>query len=148
MLQVRGTIHLAADDLHDKAIQIIDKTIAELVSQDGVSCDLETWPQSPPTPVNDAKLARESRAAIKAVVGAANVIELKAPWPFNGEDFAYYQQHMPGVFYFLGAANRARGIMSIPHTPEFDVDEDCLLVGVKVAAGVLLNYLGNTHKEI
>jgi metal-dependent amidase/aminoacylase/carboxypeptidase family protein len=30
------------------------------------------------------------------------------------------------------------------HTPRFDVDEDCLVIGVKVMATVVLDYL-DTH---
>ena len=59
----------------------------------------------------------------------------------GGEDFSYYQREIPGFFYFLGVGNRAKGITAGWHTPEFDVDEDSLVVGVKVMSNVLLDYL-------
>ena len=47
------------------------------------------------------------------------------------EDFSYFQKVVPGFYYFLGVANRQRGITAGWHTPEFDVDEESLVVGVK-----------------
>ena len=47
----------------------------------------------------------------------------------------------PGFYYFLGVGNRAKGITAGWHTPEFDVDEESLVVGVKVMSNVLLEYL-------
>jgi amidohydrolase len=37
--------------------------------------------------------------------------------------------------------NRAKGITAGWHTPDFDVDEESLVVGVKVMSNVLLDYL-------
>jgi amidohydrolase len=57
------------------------------------------------------------------------------------EDFSYYQKVVPGFFYFLGVGNKARGITANWHTPEFDVDEASLVVGVNVMSNTLLDYL-------
>ena len=59
----------------------------------------------------------------------------------GAEDFSRFQQVIPGFFYFLGVGNKARGITGMIHTPEFDVDEESLVVGVRVMANVLLDYL-------
>ncbi len=140
-VQVQGIIRLANDNLHEQALETLQTTLAEFGNRESVSVDLEFWPQHPPVTLNDLALVNASRETIEAMIGKENVLQLNAAWPFNVEDFAYYQQQIPGVFYFLGASNRERGIMAIPHTPEFDVDEECLVVGTKVAAGVLLNFL-------
>jgi amidohydrolase len=59
------------------------------------------------------------------------------------EDFSYFQQVVPGFYYFLGVGNKSRGITAGWHTAEFDVDEEALVVGVRVRvmANVLLDYL-------
>jgi amidohydrolase len=54
---------------------------------------------------------------------------------------------IPGFFYFLGVGNRAKGITAQIHTPEFDVDEESLVIGVKTMANVLLDYL-DQHKAV
>jgi metal-dependent amidase/aminoacylase/carboxypeptidase family protein len=58
-----------------------------------------------------------------------------------------FQQEIPGVFYFLGVGNKAKGITAMIHTAEFDLDEDALVVGVKTMANVLLDYLDRAGKE-
>ncbi|MCP5101402.1 MAG: hypothetical protein GY943_38135 [Chloroflexi bacterium] len=66
---------------------------------------------------------------------------MNRPFPFASEDFAHYLSRIPGVYYWLGVANPAKGIAGIPHTPEFDVDEACIMVGVNAMSKMLLAYL-------
>ena len=42
---------------------------------------------------------------------------------------------------YLDKPYPAKGIVAEAHTPEFDVDEECLVVGVKVMANVLVDFL-------
>lgn len=51
-----------------------------------------------------------------------------------------------GFFYFLGVGNRQKGITAMIHTPEFDVDEDSLVIGVKLMSNVLLDYLDRANR--
>ena len=62
------------------------------------------------------------------------------------EDFSLYQKVIPGFFYFLGVGNKAKGITAGWHTADYDVDEESLVIGVKVMANVLLDYL-DQHKS-
>lgn len=52
------------------------------------------------------------------------------PPSMAGEDFGYYAQKIPGCFIFLGCRNEAKGITEMLHNPYFDIDEDCLAVGI------------------
>jgi amidohydrolase len=88
---------------------------------------------------NDPALVEETLPSIRAVVGDTHVA---SPRPqMAGEDFSAYQQQVPGFFYFLGIANKAKGITASWHTPEYDIDEDALVIGVDVMSNVLLDYL-------
>jgi len=53
-----------------------------------------------------------------------------------GEDFAYFLQHRPGAFFLLGSGNRERGITEPLHSPFFDIDEQCLVVGSALMASL------------
>ena len=101
------------------------------------------WPERPsfPDTLNHAGLEAELRPVLERVLGRENVAGLKHAFPFNSEDFAFYQQQLPGVMYWLGATHMQRGIISVPHMPGFDIDEECLVTGVKAMAQVLLAYL-------
>lgn len=45
------------------------------------------------------------------------------------EDFAYYTQHVPGLYYKLGCRNEEKGIIHPAHGSYFDIDEECLWIG-------------------
>ena len=60
----------------------------------------------------------------------------------GGEDFSYFANVIPGFYYRLGVANVERNIIAGVHTAEFDVDENCLKVGVLSMASLVCDYLG------
>lgn len=59
------------------------------------------------------------------------------------EDFAYYVEKVPGAFFNLGVKNTQKGITAPLHNDKFDIDEDCLAIGVKLQ---LLNILSAYEK--
>lgn len=89
---------------------------------------------------NDPVLEARAVQAI-AASGAAETIAAKPQ--MGAEDFAAFSRRVPGCYLFLGVRNEARGIKSMIHTPEFDVDERCLRVGVDAMSAALLE-LGAT----
>lgn len=60
----------------------------------------------------------------------------------GGEDFSAYQQRVPGTFFFVGAGNRAQGIVYPHHHPRFTIDEAALPIGVKAFLGTVFKFLG------
>ena len=46
------------------------------------------------------------------------------------EDFSFFLEHSKGAFYHLGCRNQEKNILSPLHTADFDIDEDCLEIGV------------------
>ena len=57
----------------------------------------------------------------------------------GGEDFGYYSQKIPACFIFLGAGNKAKGIVNMCHDPRFDIDEKCMIYGMAVHASLAFN---------
>lgn len=94
-----------------------------------------------PGATNDPALTASARDAIAAVMGPDGVTGLSAPPQGFSEDFGWYQREVPGVFFFLGASNAARGEVSMPHTPEFVADEQAIVLGARAMAAVVLDRL-------
>jgi len=90
---------------------------------------------------NDPQLVHANLLALKESLGADNLRQLKAAFPFNCEDFAYYTNVIPGTMYWLGAANPADGKYALLHTPDFDVEETCIETGTVAMASLLVNTL-------
>lgn len=53
------------------------------------------------------------------------------------EDFAFYQEKVPGVFFLLGTKNKEKNFISPLHSSSFNFDEKVLLEGVKLFAKLL-----------
>jgi metal-dependent amidase/aminoacylase/carboxypeptidase family protein len=78
-------------------------------------------------------------------LGEANVVE--SPPVMVGEDFAHYQQAIPGMFVFLGVRNETVGAVHLLHTPQFVLDEAALPVGIQVMSRLAIDYLRSKPAE-
>lgn len=90
------------------------------------------------TPINDPELTRIAAETITSFYNKDMFTPLYGQVPYFGEDFIFYQQKVPGVFFFLGGSNIEKGINSMPHTPNFAVDETTIKYGVQSFATLLL----------
>ncbi len=113
------------------------------VDAEGVSYDLTYDEQALPDMVNDVELVRSTLPTIRSVVGDG-LLEVNQVTPYFSEDFAYFQQHIPGAMYWLGVSNSELGYVGMPHSPGFVADEESIIIGARVMAAVLLDYL-ETH---
>jgi amidohydrolase len=83
-------------------------------------------PDFPPTVNDDASWTLARRVA-EALVGAGDVRPMEPI--LGGEDFAFYQQRVPGCFGFLGVSDASWETRHGVHHPRFTVDETALPVG-------------------
>lgn len=90
-----------------------------------------------PTVINDPKLTEECLSELKKMHGVENVKRFYGQAPYFNEDFIYYQYQVPGVMFLLGASNKAKGIKALPHTSEFEVDEEVIKYGVNYFSSFL-----------
>jgi amidohydrolase len=87
---------------------------------------------------NDAGLTAFATESLSRSLGANHVLEV--PPIMAAEDFAYFQQKVPGVYFFLGVANAAEGWTDYVHTPTFRPDESAIVTGVTAAASLLADF--------
>ncbi len=101
------------------------------------------------TPLNDKELTNETMKDISSIYGKQSVIPLYgvAPLQFS-DDFAYFQEQIPGVYFFLGGSNNEKGIIAMPHTPTFDIDEECIRTGVSYFSSMIIERLNSTESQL
>lgn len=97
--------------------------------------------QENPTIINDKTLTADAITTLQNIYGKNAVAADYGQVPFFNDDFAYFQQKVPGVYFFLGGSNAAKGINALNHSPGFKVDEDCIKTGVKSFASLLFERL-------
>ncbi len=137
-VRLEGTMRTLNEDVRAQAMAMMKQTLAGVTSAYGATYELEFGGNNPVT-YNDPALVAATLPTMKRVLGDANII---TPRPQMGaEDYSLYQKVIPGFFYFLGVGNQSKGITAMIHTPEFDADENSLVIGVKVMTNVLLDYL-------
>lgn len=141
-VKLTGTMRTLNDKVRERAVSLMRETLTNVTAAYGATFELSMEGSNPVT-YNEPSLVEETLPTIRRVVGAENALTLKPFMP--AEDFAHYQKLIPGFYYFLGVGNRAKGITAGWHTPDFDVDEESLVVGVKVMSNVLLDHL-ERHK--
>ena len=141
-VRLTGTMRTHNDKVRERAIELMRETLTHVTAAYGATFELNMEGSNPVT-YNEPSLVEATLPTIRRVVGAENALVLKPFMP--AEDFSYFQKVVPGFYFFLGVGNRAKGITAGWHTPDFDVDEESLVVGVKVMSNVLLDYL-DRHK--
>ncbi len=137
-VKLEGSVRTFSDSARSRIAQLMRETLAGITAAYGATFDLQFHPVTAVV-VNDSKLVEESLPSLRRAVGAANVVEI--PMRMGGEDFSYYGRVVPGFLFRLGSGNKAKGITADAHTATFDIDEDCLVVGVKAMATVVTDFL-------
>ena len=75
----------------------------------------------------------------KLVLGPENI--LIANKVMASEDFAFYQEVIPGVMFSIGIRNELVGSVHSPHSPHFFLDEDVLPIGAALHTALAEIYL-------
>lgn len=65
----------------------------------------------------------------------------------GGEDFAFYQQALPGYIFLLGMRNPSAEPLHIVHSPYFKINEDALPYGAALHASLAARYLVEFRQE-
>jgi len=94
-----------------------------------------------PITYNDPKLTSQMLPSLKKAAGDDRVIEIKAIT--GAEDFSFFQQEVPGLYFFLGGMAPGTTQAFPHHTPDFFIDESGMLLGVKTFIQMSLDYLNN-----
>ena len=92
---------------------------------------------------NDPELTKQLLPSLKRVLPENKVYEIKAIT--GAEDFSYFQNEIPGFFFFLGGTSLAIPANEIPshHTPDFIAEDDALIIGVKAISQIAIDFLRN-----
>lgn len=144
--QLSGTIRSfdaqVTSQIHEK-LRLIVANVAESM---GASATVEIDAGVGVT-YNDPDLTRMMAPSLGRIYGAQNVGI--SPRITGAEDFAFYQEKVPGFFFFIGA--RPESVpqeQAIPnHSPLFYVDEAALLPGVRAMASLAVHYLHHAGDE-
>ena len=124
------------DDIHAR----IRRTAENIAASAGATARV-TITTGYPIVYNDPALTEAAAATLRRVAGAKNARVVNPV--LGAEDFAFFQQKVPGVFFWLGTRPPDQTPEQAPsnHSPLFYVDEKGLLLGVRALAGLVVDRL-------
>ena len=94
-----------------------------------------------PITYNNIELTKQVLPTLQNVAGKENVTLIKAIT--GAEDFSFFQKEVPGFYFFLGGKTVGNKNPYPHHTPDFQIDESGMLLGVKTMTQLTLDYLNN-----
>jgi amidohydrolase len=141
-VDMRGTIRtLSREDE-----QLVHRRIREIVVKTAEAAGAEAVVDIPyasryPVTYNDPALTERMLSSLQRSAGKENV-SLKPPVT-GAEDFSFYQEKVPGLFFFLGGMPKGKDPVTTPshHTPDFFIDESGLKLGVTSMVNLTLDYM-------
>lgn len=92
-----------------------------------------------PPMVNDVKMYTHLKKVADDLVGPTNFQVVEKI--MGAEDFSFFSEVIPAVFFFIGIKNETLGSVHSAHSPHFSIDEDALPVGAATHAATAERYL-------
>lgn len=138
--EMAGTIRTLDADMRTKILEKITLTATKIAESSGARAEVEFASKTPVT-YNDPALTEKMVASLNRAAGEQNVVRINAVT--GAEDFAYFQQKVPGFFFFVGACPPNVDPAKAPshHTPDFMMDEAGMLTGIKAILNVTFDYM-------
>jgi len=139
-VEMRGTIRTfdegMRDDVHERVT-----TLAEAVSRGSRAGCTVCIEKNYPVTVNDPALTGLMVPTLQRVAGDEHVQFV--PKVTGSEDFSYFQQLVPGLFFFVGVTRPEIDPAKAPanHSPRFHVDERALILGVRSLAHLVCDFV-------
>lgn len=138
-VELEGDVRYMNTENRDKMDAEIHRIVAGMEAMFGVTVEL-TYTNDYPPLYNDPVVTEQVVASLQKGVGEYLTGISEYDMLSGSEDFAYYLQKIPGVFFYIGAKPKNTSNAYFNHHPKFDIDEDALLVAAKSVADVVLDY--------
>ncbi|QGM29179.1 amidohydrolase [Bacillus sp. N3536] len=131
---IKGTVRTYDEDVRVMIEQKLEQIVKSTCEAADATYELK-YMKDCPSIYNDPTETKRVEKVAGYVVGEQNIIPGK---PMNGsEDYAYYQQKIPGAYFIIGGGNEELKATYPHHHPKFDVDERAMIDIGKMFIGII-----------
>jgi amidohydrolase len=146
-VKMQGTLRYFTENDEKLVIENVKRIATKTAEAYGATAEvIAPFSNHYPVTFNDVALTAKMLPTLEATAGKENVI-LRPPVT-GAEDFSFYQQKVPGIFFFLGGMPKGGNSLTAPshHTPDFVLDESGFTLGVKALCNLTLDYMNAKGK--
>ena len=139
VVTMQGTIRTFDVGMHKLVHEKIKQTATRIAESAGAKAEV-TFVFDAPVTYNDPSLVQKMTPSLQRAANG-NIITV-APTTM-AEDFAFFQEKVPGIFFFLGANPTSMKLEKAPvhHTADFMIDERAFVTGVKGLLNLTVDYM-------
>jgi len=137
-VNVSGTFRTFDETWRAEALVLITNMAEGIATSMGAKCKVRIE-KGYPYLFNDPAFTERNISAAQEYLGIENVVNLDL-W-MASEDFSFYSQNVEGCFYRLGTRNETKSIISGVHTPDFNIDEDAIKIGMGLMSWLTIQEL-------
>jgi len=145
-LEMAGTIRTLDKKVQEMIHNRVKQITTNIAESAGATAEISITKQTLIT-YNDPTLTEKMVPTLEAVAGKSNV--LLTPAATGAEDFSYYQDKIPGLFFFLGGMPKGKNPLETAshHTPDFYIDEGGFVLGMKAMSDLTIDYMEMNAKK-
>jgi amidohydrolase len=145
-VRMSGTIRTFDPEMRKEILARVKRTAEDIASSAGAAAEL-ILDEGYPVTWNDPALTERMTPSLKRVV--AGTFNPNAQPTTTSEDFSYYGQRVPALYFFLGVAPKGAdpSAWAANHSPRFSPDEAALITGVRALASLAVDFLAGARQE-
>ena len=145
-LTMTGTIRSLDSKAQDMMHSRLKKVVSSIAESAGATAEIKITNQTLIT-YNDPLLTEKMVPTLEITAGKDNVSI--TPAVTGAEDFSYFQEKIPGLYFFLGGAPKGKPIEETAphHTPDFYIDESSFVLGMKALSNLTIDYMEMNAKK-
>jgi amidohydrolase len=141
-VEMLGTVRSLSDADEKLLIERIKQVVTKTAESAGTVADVQI-PYSAHYPVtyNNEALTAKMVPSFQRAAGAGHVKLI--PAKTGAEDFSFFQQKIPGLYFNIGGSPKGKDAKKQPshHTPDFYIDESSMQTGIKAFLYLVNDYL-------
>lgn len=139
-VEMVGTVRTFDEAMRDDIHRRIRTTAEHIAAAAGAQVEVDIQKPYAVT-INDPGLTERMLPTLRRVAGEGNVI-LRGKTT-GAEDFSFFAQQAPGLFFFLGGTPRGTDMSTIAynHSPRFFVEDAAMKLGMRALLNLTLDYM-------
>ncbi len=136
--EIWGTIRSLRESVRSATHESMRRIVLGMAEAHEVKADVEIR-RGYPVLRNDPEVTAFARKQAVSLLGEEDVIDL--PPSMGSEDFSYFLERCPGAFLLVGCGREVSQETPMLHTPQFDIEEGMLPVGVELLVRFVEGFL-------